>query len=117
MDLSGVGRAQMRRSPRVLPVPRMAQSFDPHRESLTPPARPAYHALSEIPPNVPAIVVEVLAGPQSQRLMEVGLCRDARVEVLRPGDPTLLRVNQSRLAISRSNLHSILVTHENTPPS
>ena len=92
----------------------MTQFFDPHREPFTPPARPAYRALSDFPTNVPAVVVEVLPDPQSQRLMEVGLCRDARVEVLRAGDPTLLRVNQSRLAISRNNLHSILVTWDTT---
>lgn len=77
---------------------------------MTLPSRPELCKLSELPPRVAAVVVDVGSEPVGIRLMELGLYPGVHLVVLQSGETTLLAINTSRVAISRHSLSSILVS-------
>jgi len=57
--------------------------------------------LDELPPHVCAVVRSVATDDEdTQRLKTLGVCLGRRVELVRAGDPLILKVFGSRLGIS-----------------
>ena len=57
--------------------------------------------LDELPPQVCAVVRSIATDDEdTQRLKTLGVCVGRRVELLRAGDPLILRVFGSRLGVS-----------------
>ncbi|HSY18594.1 MAG TPA: FeoA family protein [Candidatus Acidoferrales bacterium] len=57
--------------------------------------------LDELPPRVCAVVCHVATDDEdTQRLKALGVCLGRRVELVRVGDPLILKVFGSRLGIS-----------------
>ena len=65
--------------------------------------------LSEAQAGAEVVVSEVVAGPPNGRCCELGLIPGAVVGVLQANDPMLLKLQSSRIAISKSCLKHILV--------
>lgn len=62
---------------------------------------PAFVRLDELPPRVCAVVRSVSTDDEeTQRLKTLGVCVGRRVEVVRSGNPLILKVFGSRLGIS-----------------
>lgn len=81
----------------------------PDKSGLTPPQRPLVTPLSDLPQGTVAVVSEITDGPSRMRCMEMGFVAGARVRVLQTGNPTLINLNGSRIALSRQCLETILV--------
>ncbi len=59
--------------------------------------------LDELPPRICAIVCRIETESEDiQRLKMLGICVGRRVEVVKPGDPLIVRVFGTRLGISAS---------------
>jgi Fe2+ transport system protein FeoA len=59
--------------------------------------------LSELPPRKCAIVHRIeTEGEDIQRLKMLGVCIGRRIEVIKRGDPLIIRVFSSRLGVSAS---------------
>ena len=59
--------------------------------------------LSELPPRKCAIVCRIeTEGEEIQRLKTLGVCIGRRIEVIKRGDPLIIRVFNSRLGMSAS---------------
>lgn len=57
--------------------------------------------LDELPPHVCAVVREIATDDEdTNRLKTLGVCVGRRVELLRSGDPLILKVFGSRLGVS-----------------
>jgi Fe2+ transport system protein FeoA len=57
--------------------------------------------LDELPPRVCAVVREVATDDEdTQRLKTLGVCVGRRVELVRAGDPLILKIFGSRLGVS-----------------
>ncbi len=81
----------------------------PDKSGLTPPQRPEVTPLSKLPQGTVAIVSEITDAPSRIRCLELGFVAGARVRVLQSGNPTLITLNDSRMALSRQCLETILV--------
>jgi Fe2+ transport system protein FeoA len=81
----------------------------PHNPGPIPPQRPPVVPLSEVCSNTEVIVSDIVDGPLRNRFMELGFVPGAPVQVLRAGDPTLVTLNNCRMALSRRCLETILV--------
>lgn len=63
--------------------------------------QPALVRLDELPPHVCAVVREIATDDEdTNRLKTLGVCVGRRVELLRSGDPLILKVFGSRLGVS-----------------
>ena len=81
----------------------------PSNSDFIPPPRPLAIPLSKLPQGTLALVCEIIESPSRNRCMEFGFVQGARVRVLQTGNPTLLTLNGSRIALSRECIESILV--------
>ena len=71
--------------------------------------------LSELPPQTCAVVCRIETESEGiQRLKMLGICVGRRVEVVKPGDPLIVRVFGTRLGISASLASCIWL--ETCPP-
>jgi Fe2+ transport system protein FeoA len=63
--------------------------------------QPALVRLDELPPHVCAVVREIATDDEdTNRLKTLGVCVGRRVELVRSGDPLILKVFGSRLGVS-----------------
>lgn len=66
--------------------------------------------LTDLPPNVCGIVRSVdMDDEEARRLKSLGVCAGRRVELLRSGDPLILRVFGSRIGISAALAEGVCV--------
>lgn len=73
-------------------------------------SRPAALPLPRIAPGSQVRVAEIDAdGEDIGRLMAMGVCVGRLVELVRPGDPLILRVYASRIGVSRRLAERVLV--------
>ena len=64
---------------------------------------PSEQRLDTLPPRQCAVVRRIeTEGEDMQRLKTLGICVGRRLEVVRPGDPMIVRVFGSRLGLSAS---------------
>lgn len=79
--------------------------------SLQPPQQPRQSSLADLPVGIDAIVVNLLDTPEQQRCAELGFFRGAHVKVLISGDPSLVSLNEARVAVSRRYLVNVNVSY------
>lgn len=73
---------------------------------------PSIHTpLSEVSEGMKAIIVDVADIAHYQRCLELGLVPGVSVRIVKSGDPTILSLQDSRIALSRSFLMRITVAH------
>jgi Fe2+ transport system protein FeoA len=66
--------------------------------------------LAHLPPGQTALIDELLGNPaQIHRLEEMGLRRGAKVEVVQPGRPCIIRLGGHKLCFRTDELTSVLV--------
>jgi Fe2+ transport system protein FeoA len=59
--------------------------------------------LDQLPPRICALVRRIETGNEDvQRLKMLGICVGRQIEVIKPGDPMIVRVFGSRLGLSAS---------------
>lgn len=65
---------------------------------------------------VTLLVTEVRVGePDAVRLQAMGICRGRRVELVKGGDPLIVRVLGSRVGLSGRLAAQVMVRHAETP--
>lgn len=87
------------------------RDLHPPSPRFEPPRQPRQASLATLPTGIDAIVVDILETPDLQRCAEMGFFRGAHVKMLNAGDPSLISLNDSRLAISRRYLANVLVSY------
>ena len=71
--------------------------------STTAPTQPTETRLDELPPRQCAVVRRIETdSDEIQRLKTLGICVGRRLEVVRSGDPLIVRIFGSRLGLSAS---------------
>jgi Fe2+ transport system protein FeoA len=70
------------------------------------------HSLNAMTSGQKASVTSVAAGRQGRRLTEIGFVPGALVEMLRCGDPCIVRLYCSKLSMDRSLQRDVLVSRQ-----
>jgi len=86
-------------------TPPMPVSSSPAAETLV--------TLAQLPPNVPARVVDLSAPVEDEvRLKSLGVCVGRRVEAIKAGDPLVVRVLGGRIGLSARLAAGVVVRPE-----
>ena len=71
--------------------------------------------LSELKPRNPALIIDIDTGNAvSQRLMEMGFVPGTIIEIIKSGEPLIVTLNGSRIALRGTEANNIKVEYLNT---
>ncbi len=74
--------------------------------------RPTQQHLNDLPSGTHAVVERIDANDDAmQRLMAMGLCVGREIEVVRQGNPLILRILGARIGVSSRLARHVVVTH------
>ncbi len=73
---------------------------------------PMNYCLTSLPKNTPAVIKSIEENAQTARLMSVGFVPGTRIEVMRTGNPMLVKITGSTFGVSPSLAKSIIVSND-----